>query len=218
MAFKKLASLPLLLSLAVLLLGSAQALHFYLHNTEEKCFLEDLPKHTTTKGHFKTKEWIDKDKRAIENPALGLQVKVRELPSNNVVMSQKAASEGRFTFTSAIQGQHYICLQGNSSNWFNPNTIYVEFDMTFGSSADSSKSLDKLDKLSARVRELNQRSQALQLEIDQQRERESEFRDVSEKVNSHVVWYVLMQIAVLALTCVWQVRYLKGFFEKKKLM
>ncbi|KAJ1994213.1 emp24p/erv25p- protein [Dimargaris cristalligena] len=215
---RSLVLLPFLAGLTAVFVTPAQPLHFYLHNTERKCFLEELPKHTVVTGHFIAKEWIEQEKRLIDNPSIGIQVTAIELPSNHEIMNQKAANQGRFTFTSAIQGQHYVCLQGNSSNWFNPQTIQVEYDMTFGKTDADDKAAVKLDSLSGRVRELNTRTNALQLELEQQREREAEFRDLSETVNSHVVWYVVLQLVVLSLTCVWQVRYLKGFFEKKKLV
>lgn len=49
-------------------------------------------------------------------------------------------------------------------------------------------------------------------------EREAEFRDQSESTNSRVVWWTIAQIVVLGVTCLWQMRHLKGFFEAKKLV
>ena len=50
------------------------------------------------------------------------------------------------------------------------------------------------------------------------KQRESEFRDSSEATNSKVVWWTILQFIVLGLTCAWQLRHLKGFFEAKKLV
>jgi hypothetical protein len=50
------------------------------------------------------------------------------------------------------------------------------------------------------------------------KEREVQFRDKSEEVNSHVVWWTIVQLIVLGITGVWQARHLKGFFEAKKLV
>lgn len=49
------------------------------------------------------------------------------------------------------------------------------------------------------------------------REVEATFRDASESVNSHAVWYVLLQIAVLVGAGFWQMKHLKVYFEDKKL-
>ncbi|KAJ1653193.1 emp24p/erv25p- protein [Dispira simplex] len=203
---------------AFFLVNPVQSLHFYLQNKVPQCFVEDLPLHTTVSGHYTTKEWIEQEKRLIVNPSIGIQVSVDERPTNKRVVNQKADSEGKFTFTTAVQGQHYICLQSNSSNWFNPNTVQVQFDMTFGQVEGDDASVKKLDDLSQRANKINARTQTLLAELEQQRELESEFRTLSERVNSRVVWYILFQMVMLVLVCVWQVRSLKSFFEKKKLV
>ena len=42
-----------------------------------------------------------------------------------------------------------------------------------------------------------------------QREREADFRDLSEMLNGRAVWYSLAQILVLVVTCAWQLRHLR---------
>ena len=48
-------------------------------------------------------------------------------------------------------------------------------------------------------------------------EREAEFRDQSEHTNSRVVRWSLIQLAVLGITCAWQLSHLRAFFIKQKL-
>lgn len=48
-------------------------------------------------------------------------------------------------------------------------------------------------------------------------EREAEFRDQSESTNARVVRWILIQLAVLTLTCAWQLSHLRSFFIKQKL-
>lgn len=48
-------------------------------------------------------------------------------------------------------------------------------------------------------------------------EREAEFRDQSESTNSRVVRWTLIQLAVLGITCAWQLTHLRAFFIKQKL-
>jgi len=50
-----------------------------------------------------------------------------------------------------------------------------------------------------------------------QREREADFRDLSESTNSRALWYSIVQIMVLLVTCFWQLRHLKRFFEDRKM-
>jgi len=49
-----------------------------------------------------------------------------------------------------------------------------------------------------------------------QQEQEEIFRDMSEVVNSQVVWYILLQVVVLLVVAAWQLRHLTLFFAQKK--
>ena len=49
-------------------------------------------------------------------------------------------------------------------------------------------------------------------------EREAEFSDQSESTNSRVVRWTLIQLAVLGVTCAWQLTHLRAFFVKQKLV
>jgi len=51
------------------------------------------------------------------SPGIGMHVEVRD-PDDKTVMSKVFSSEGRFTFTSHIPGEHVICLYSNSTKWF----------------------------------------------------------------------------------------------------
>lgn len=48
-------------------------------------------------------------------------------------------------------------------------------------------------------------------------EREAEFRDQSETTNTRVIRWILIQLAVLGVTCAWQLSHLRSFFIKQKL-
>jgi len=66
--------------------------------------------------------------------------------------------------------------------------------------------------VASKVRELNIKLEDIRREQQYQRERESDFRDLSEVTNSRAVWYSVAQIVVLIVTCVWQLRHLKVSF------
>ena len=63
--------------------------------------------------------------------------------------------------------------------------------------------------LAAKVRDLNQKLEDIRREQQYQREREADFRNLSEATNARAVWYSIVQIGVLVGTCIWQLRYLK---------
>ncbi|KAI9595352.1 emp24/gp25L/p24 family/GOLD-domain-containing protein [Syncephalis fuscata] len=196
------------------------AFHFYLDGSNPKCFIEELPKETLVVGHYRAEEYNEGMHLYAENHNIGIQITVEEKPGYKMV-NQKGASNGRFVFTSAEAGDHTICLQTNiTDGWFSSSHIRLTLDMIVGQDgADPTERKDaKLSDLYWKVRELNNRIEDIKREQDYQRDREMSFRDQSELTNSRVVWWTIMQLAVLGATCVWQMRHLKQFFVAKKLV
>jgi len=96
--------------------------------------------------------------------------------------------------------------------------IKFELDMAIGeTSAIESSDKGKMGEVVSKVRDINARLQDIRREQVFQREREAEFRDQSESVNGRVVRWMLVQLAVLGVTCAWQLSYLRAFFIKQKL-
>lgn len=48
---------------------------------------------------------------------MGMHVQVRD-PDDKTILSRVYSSEGRFSFTSFMPGEHIICLYSNTSSWF----------------------------------------------------------------------------------------------------
>lgn len=71
--------------------------------------------------------------------------------------------------------------------------------------------------LAGKVKDLNSRLGDIRREQQFQREREGEFRSLSESTNSRAVWWSLAQLVTLVGTCIWQLGHLRRFFESKKL-
>jgi hypothetical protein len=64
-------------------------------------------------------------------------------------------------------------------------------------------------QMAAKVRDLNQKLEEIRREQQYQRERESDFRDLSEATNAKALWYSILQIGTLLATCYWQLRHLR---------
>lgn len=118
--------------------------------------------------------------------------------------------------------------------------IRFELDMAIGeTSAIESSDKGKISDIVSKVKDLNARLQDIRREQVFQRvcldfttkialparmqqltsiqEREAEFRDQSESTNARVVRWTLIQLAVLGITCAWQLSHLRAFFIKQKL-
>ncbi|KAI0272638.1 emp24/gp25L/p24 family/GOLD-domain-containing protein [Gloeopeniophorella convolvens] len=210
-------SLPLCL---LLFLSTVNALHFYLDANEKRCFIEEVPSDTVLEGHYRALEWNEQSQEYKINDELGITVEVTEVETGHSVVNTRGPSDGRFTFTSHDSGDHSICLSTNySSTWFGPMAhIRLHLDVVVGSTKpDSDHDRGHISSLASRIRDLNMKIEDIRREQQYQREREADFRDLSEVTNSRAVWYSIAQISVLLVTCAWQLRHLRRFFEDRKM-
>ncbi|KAH9175986.1 emp24/gp25L/p24 family/GOLD-domain-containing protein [Lactarius sanguifluus] len=203
-----------------LFISVVNSLHFYLDDNEKRCFIEELPTDTVVEGHYKALEWNDERQVYLSNEHLGILVEVTELESGHSVVNTRGPPDGRFTFTSHEAGDHTICLSSNySSSWFGPTAhIRLHLDVVVGSTkANADHDRGHVSALASKIRDLNIKIEDIRREQQYQREREAGFRDLSEGTNSRAVWYSVAQIVTLLLTCAWQLRHLRRFFEDRKM-
>lgn len=205
--------------MSILCLSSG--LYFHIGETEKKCFIEDIPDDTMVVGKYKV-EVFDKEKRAYmpTGGGLGMHVEVRD-PDDKTLMSRMYAMEGRFTFTSHNAGEHVICIHSNSTAWFSAAQLRVHLSIDIGEQTNDYQEIaakDKLSDLQLRVRQLLDQAEQISKEQNYQRYREERFRETSESTNQRVLWWAIIQTAVLIVTGMWQMKHLRSFFEAKKLV
>ncbi|KAI8888718.1 hypothetical protein K501DRAFT_239840 [Backusella circina FSU 941] len=195
------------------------ALYFYLEGNEKKCFIEDLPKETMVIGVFRSEQLSANGQTWQENKDVKIDVSVEVLPQGHKLVEASYHSSDRFVFTSLDSGDHAICLSAASNSWFDNTKTKLYLDMDFDDPSDNhDHNSEAVPDLVRRVHELNERVEDIQIEQNAQREREKEFRNLSELINSRVVWWTIAQIIVLGVVCVWQMQYFKNFFVAKKLV
>jgi len=152
---------------------------------------------------------------------LGILIEVNEMESSNPIVNTRGLPEGRFTFTSHDSGDHSICLSPHfaSTTWFSPSShIRFYLDIVVGNTRpDVDHDRSHVSEIASKVRELNTKLEDIRREQQYQREREADFRNLSEATNSRAVWYSVAQIVVLILTCTWQLRHLRHFFDDRKM-
>jgi len=203
------------------------ALYFYLDGSHPKCFFEELPKDTLVVGHYTAEEWKSETGGYSLGNGINIHISVEETFDNNHrVVNQKGADSGRFTFTAADSGEHRICFtasaNGPNQGWFTHGDhlggTKLHLDLAIGETSEiESRDKDKINDIVQKVKDLNSRLQDIRREQIFQREREAEFRDQSEIVNSRIVRWTLVQLFVLGGTCAWQLSHLRAFFIKQKL-
>ncbi|KXT16684.1 hypothetical protein AC579_8027, partial [Pseudocercospora musae] len=212
---------------AALLFAHTQALYFYIDGPSQKCFFEELPKDTLVVGHFKATLYDHNTRTYQPNNDMGIYITVDELFDNDHrVVSQRGRAEGKFTFTAADSGEHRLCFTPTNvpshRGWnllgSEVGGVKMELDLAIGETSQiESSDKSKISEVVQKVKDLTARLQDVRREQVFQREREAEFRDQSEAVNARVVRWSLIQTAVLAVTCAWQLSYLRAFFIKQKL-
>lgn len=139
---------------------------------------------------------------------------MQEVETGHTVVKSKGPSEGKFTFTSHDAGDHSICLSTNYTSWFSSTHIRLYLDIVVGTTRpDTEHDRTHVSEIAAKVRDLNQKLEDIRREQQYQREREADYRDLSEMTNSRAVWYSVVQIVVLIVTCVWQLRHLKVYLR-----
>ncbi|KAA0707293.1 Transmembrane emp24 domain-containing protein 4 [Triplophysa tibetana] len=204
-------------------LSPSKALYFHIGETEKQCFIEEIPDETMVIGKYRTQLW---DKQAgsflPSTPGLGMHVEIKD-PDSKIILSRQYGSEGRFTFTSHIPGEHQICLHSNSTKMplFAGGKLRVHLEIQVGEHANNYPEIaakDKLTELQLRARQLLDQVEQIQKEQNYQRYREERFRMTSESTNQRVLWWSIAQTIILIITGIWQMRHLKSFFEAKKLV
>ncbi|KAF9447717.1 hypothetical protein P691DRAFT_801905 [Macrolepiota fuliginosa MF-IS2] len=206
------------LSVVLAIAATVNALHFYLDANQKRCFIEELPTDTVVEGKYRALEWSEPQQKYVEDPELGIIVEVQEEPSGHMVVKTTGPSDGRFTFTSHEAGDHSICLSTNYTSWFSHTHIRLHLDIVVGSTRPNAEhDRTHVSELANKLRDLNRKLEDVRREQQYQREREADYRNLSEATNARAVWYSIAQIIVLLVTCAWQLRHLKRFFEDRKM-
>ncbi|KAF7355831.1 Membrane protein [Mycena venus] len=150
-------------------------------------------KHVVIPGHYRTLEWSEKDQVYAEDPNPSIWMEVDEMKNSHSVVKTKGPSDGWFTYTSHEAGDHSIGLSTDCTLSFLSTHIRLY------------------------VLDVNQKLEDINREQQYQRQRVADFRNLSVATNLRAVWYNLAQIIALVVTCTWQLRHLKRFFEEREM-
>ncbi|CAI6514065.1 AIS_HP2_G0018990.mRNA.1.CDS.1 [Saccharomyces cerevisiae] len=206
----------------VLLPFRVSAFYFYGYGGDRKCFLKELSKDTLLKGSYNLEVYDDKlaDYALPSYNDYGIVIDVEEVFDNNHrVVHQQGSPSGDFSFLALESGEYKICFQSQVKNWVGKSKtkLEVEFEVGFEAMLDS-KRKETLKTLHGKVNVLNSKVMEIRREQRLVREREESFRDISEHVNSRAMWWTVIQVIVLILICIWQMKRLHSFFIKQKVL
>ena len=78
--------------------------------------------------------------------------------------------------------------------------------------------IEHLDPIERSIMRLSEGLAQIQNEQKNLRMRERAHRDLAELTNTRVLWWSIFEVGVLVAMSIWQVFYLRRFFEKKSVV
>jgi len=186
---------------------------FELWLGQEKCFQEDLPHDTVVLAEYKLAPSF--------NTMTSIQVFDVE---GKEVRKTENAVEGTFGFTTEHSGEISICFLDNPK----PGAVVAAYNkrqVTFGlktgvEAKDYSTvaKKDDLRPLELEMIKLEDVVEQLNADFRYLKNREGAMRDTNESTNSRVLWLSLFSMTTLVSLGIFQIHYLKRYFQHKKLI
>ncbi|KAJ2468956.1 vesicle coat component [Coemansia sp. RSA 2322] len=210
------------LALAILaaVLGLCTALEFDLPATPEigggrRCLSQWLPHGTHVRVKSKVLPGF---------PGQKINMEIHDdSPSVNQYGARRAVDEVTFRFDTQAHANVIVCFQNVlEANFPNDGRVLtVQFKMESGAMAEDFHKLQQEEKLKPMEVELRRLAMTLddvQDELQYLKHREGSLRDANERMNGRVKTFTFFSIAVLIGVAVYQVLYLRRFFQQKKLI
>uniref|UniRef100_A0A7S3QKF9 GOLD domain-containing protein n=1 Tax=Dunaliella tertiolecta TaxID=3047 RepID=A0A7S3QKF9_DUNTE len=188
------------------------ALEFEMQD-KTKCIYEEVNANVLVVADYKA---FNKDR--VEQLVEIVNVKV-EGPHSGVLYEKKDVSEGQFAFTAKIGGEYKACFSVRDMSIAQATKLRVDWK-TGVAATDWSAVAKKehLDQLSVELRKLEDSIREVYTDMLMLQQREQEMRDISEITNTRVAFYSLGSLLVCIASGVWQLWYLRKFFQRKKLL
>jgi len=220
----------------------SQALYVVMREGRIRCVYAEVPKDTLIAGDFiseplaseemlggQDSRWNAQEPVAAQTAVdlfserpFGIRVTVTsEHDPTNPIHSRAYGKSGRFAVTSTIEGEYAICFVSNITSRKGPWNWKMTIDLHTGAGATDYEDLAKkehMDTIQIKVRKLLDRASGVRRELDYQKHREKDFRETSESTNARALWWSIFQIAIVVTTAAVQMRTLRQFFIKKKIV
>jgi hypothetical protein len=129
MQSSRLVALALVATSLLLLLSPVRGLYFQLVEGTKKCFIEEVPEDVLVMGKYTSPDFPKLNLNSntgmpdTENWS-AIRATVTD-PRGEVLLVHDTTAEGRFGFTSAVGGEHVICLATNTSSWYGQSRTFV---------------------------------------------------------------------------------------------
>ncbi|KMZ02230.1 uncharacterized protein Dsimw501_GD20000, isoform D [Drosophila simulans] len=200
---------PQLVFLLLLLgiLHGTCGLYFNMREKEQKCFIQTTPDDMDVLVQYAI-EVEDPSTGGFmpASPGLGMHVDVRD-SMDKVVLSRVYMSKGLLKFTTHWPGDHRICLQSNSTAWFEGALLRVHFNIETGERSVNYERIRKtnnMDIMQLRVLQLINQAEDISKNQNYQRFVEKQFLRTTDTIYFNIICFSVAQIVILVLLWAFQ--------------
>lgn len=140
------------------------------------------------------------------SPGLGMHVDVRD-SMDKVVLSRVYGSKALLKFTTHWPGDHRICLQTNSTAWFEGALLRVHFNIETGERSVNYEQIRKtnnMDIMQLRVLQLINQAEDISKNQNYQRFVEKQFLRTTDNIYFNIICFSVAQIVILVLLWAFQ--------------
>ncbi|EGD77846.1 transmembrane emp24 domain-containing protein 10 [Salpingoeca rosetta] len=187
------------------------AISFTLGANTRKCLQEDVDKDVLVVGEYEVSK----------SPALQINLEITD-SRGHPVYRKEDAQKGKFAFTSDDYDVFEICFKSYLDDKHRADsTVDISLNVKIGMEARSYEELAKAEKLQpieANLKRLEDMSSAIVRSFAIMKDRERQHRDTNELTAERMLTFSLISIGCLVVFGVWQVWYLRRYFQKKKLI
>ena len=176
--------------------------------------------------------WItdaDDGKGNAPREASRTDIDISDSNGNQYARPRNVFGESRSAFTVHEPAYIKVCFENTVNPGYESRIAeteggmrrHVELDVDIGADALDWSAIQKSEKLApmeADLRRVEGLMAEVASELDYLRAREAKLRDTNESTNDRVKGFAVLSLAVLVGTGVWQVVYLRRFFQRKHLI
>ncbi|KAG0793348.1 hypothetical protein G6F22_005628 [Rhizopus arrhizus] len=130
-------------------------------------------------------------------------------PLDNIMAADAHQDRGAYTITAPENGKYRFCFS-NEKNADGSKTV------SFNTRIHEKSSEVKIDPLQVEIEELAESIFAIKSSQEYIVARERRHRDTAESTNARVKWWSIAQLGLLIAVCLFQIHYLKTFFQVKR--
>lgn len=208
---KRVSSKVLLLCvLAVLVMSSAHSFSFILPSGTQQCFSEEVPSNTEIHVSYSAEK------------SYGLFIDAVLLNSESEEMwNEKGKAVGRLSMMITDGGMYSLCFTSRSSTTKSDKKRAVSLSFQMGSENKDYAEIatkDNLKPMEIQLRVMEDIVQQMHTDFIYFKDSEAEMRDTNETMTARVLWISIGLIFLFVFFFVLQLRHLKMYFKKKRMI